>query len=439
MKSRHFVNALGASLFGASSVSGMAFADGHRSRRRDEDERDDTDVPQISGDADGHVVVVGGGMAGASAAKFLRLWGGPNLRVTLVERESRYVSNIMSNLVLNGSRTISGLTYDYDELERNYGIERIVGEVRSVSAGQVRLASGAVLGCDRVIVAPGIQFDTIPGLESADDQARFPHAWQAGAQNTTLREQIRAMPDGGVFVMTIPKAPYRCPPGPYERACVVADWLKRNRSGCKVLVLDANADITAEPDNFRHAFDVTHAGVIEYVPDTTIVSIDPANRVLQTNWEPVYGDVINPIPSQRCGKLLYDSGLLGVNERWANVDVLSYESREMSHIHVIGDSAGTTQPKAGHIANVEAKVCADAVIRLLTGQEPFQSPVTNSACYSPITNDTATWLTAVYGYDAASRTMKVVPSAAGASNGATRGNFREMNKWFDQLMADSYA
>ncbi len=151
------------------------------------------------------------------------------------------------------------------------------------------------------------------------------------------------------------------------------------------------------------------------------------------------GDVINPIPSQRGGAILAQAGLLDIGGRWAGVDVLSYESAAAPHVHIVGDSAGTTQPKAGHIANAEAKVCADAIVRLMTGQQPDPSPVTNSACYSPVTAKTASWLTAVFGYDSASRTMKVVPGASGEAKRPSTDNFKQMEKWFKQVMADTYA
>jgi NADPH-dependent 2,4-dienoyl-CoA reductase/sulfur reductase-like enzyme len=361
----------------------------------------------------------------------------------MVERESSYASNIMSNLVLNGSRTVPELTFGYDDLTGNYGVDRMQGVVSSIDPDNrtVQIVDGPIVEYDRLVLAPGIEFDLIPGLDTSDYDSGFPHAWQAGPQTTNLWNQIQAMPDGGVFVMSIPLAPYRCPPGPYERACVVADWLRRNKRGCKVVVLDANQDITAERETFTYAFTVTYADIIEYLPGTLISEIDKSSRLVRTNWsEDIRGDVINPIPSQRAGSILKSNGLINVNDRWAGVNVLSYESTAVGRgIHIIGDAAGTTQPKAGHIANTEAKVCADAIIRLFNGDQPDPSPVTNSACYSPVTSDTASWLTAVFGYDPVSETMKVVPGSSGEARSPTRENFQEMQKWFQQLMADSFA
>jgi NADPH-dependent 2,4-dienoyl-CoA reductase/sulfur reductase-like enzyme len=446
MQRRHFLRTLGAgaaglaamrAAFGADSTSGYV-----------------APVPADTG-AVGHVIVIGAGMAGASAAKYLRVWGGQRVKVTLIERAPSYVSNIMSNLVLNGSKTIGGLTYGWDKLVANYGVTRLQAEVAGIDAAghTVTLAGGQKIAYDRLVIAPGIAFDAIPGLTTDALRAQFPHAWQAGAQTTTLRDQIRAMPAGGRFVMTIPKAPYRCPPGPYERACVVADWLKRNRPGSKVIVLDENPAITAEKESFTRAFEVTHKGVVEYVPNATLLGVDPATRTVLTAMGDFQGNVLNPIPRQRAPKVLADAGMLnaanlGETEvKWVKVDAKSYEHLDAArfpHVHVIGDPATHGMPKAGHVANVEAKVCADAITRYLRGDRPMDNPVANSACYSPITFETASWLTAMYQYDSSTRQMKVREYATGKfatgeAGVATKDNFEEMNKWFRQLMADSFA
>jgi len=389
----------------------------------------------------GRVVVIGGGMAGATVAKYLRIWGGAGLQVTLIERESSYNSNIMSNLVLNGSMTMGSLSFSYDLLRKNYGVNVVTGDVSAIDAvgKKVILKSGSSIAFDRLVVAPGIEFETIAGLETAASQNLAPHAWKAGPQTTLLRNQIKAMRRGGVFLMSIPKAPFRCPPGPYERACLVADWLKKNNPGSKVIVLDENPGIIAEPVNFGKAFTVTHAGVIDYRPGTSILSIDTATKTVNTSAGQIKADVMNPIPAQRAGAIITSSGLANVGGRWAGVDVLSYESAVAPGIHVIGDSAATTQPKAGHIANQEAKVCADAIIRAFKGLAPDPAPVTNSACYSPITATTASWLTAVFAYDPTTKTMKSVPGAFGEADKPSTKNMDQMKKWFTNLMTDSFA
>lgn len=389
----------------------------------------------------GRVVVIGGGMAGATVAKYIRLWGGSGLQVTLVERERTYVSNIMSNLVLSNALAIESLNFDWKALVDRYGVKLVTGEVTAIDpAGKRVTVDGSSIPYDRLVVAPGIEFDPVPGLETAAAQNSVPHAWKAGAQTTDLRKQIAAMPSGGVFLMSVPKAPYRCPPGPYERACIVADHVKRANPRSKVIVLDENPAITVEKELFTHAFSVTHAGVIDYRPGVGVQSVDAAAGVVRTSsGEMVKANVLNVIPSQRAGAILAASGLTNsADGRWSVVDELTYESTAAESIHVLGDSAATLQPKAGHIANQEAKVCADAMVRSFLGLALDPAPVTNSACYSPITANTASWMTALYAYDPTSKRMKPIPDGVGEGPANAR-NMEEMRQWFSNLMTDSYA
>ncbi|MBK1686424.1 FAD-dependent oxidoreductase [Rubrivivax gelatinosus] len=388
--------------------------------------------------AKSRVVVVGGGMAGATVAKYLRMWGDA-VEVTLVERSASYTSSIMSSLVLTGQRSMSSLSFSYAALRERWGVEVLTDTVTAVdpSVPSVTLASGRTLVADHVVLAPGIEFDTVAGL---DDPDRMPHAWKAGAQTSLLAQQLAAMPAGGVAILTIPPTPYRCPPGPYERACLLADWLRVNKPGSKLLVLDANPGIVVEQDNFTRAFEQLHAGVVEYHGGVAIDHVDSATMTLHTNGGAFAADVVNLIPRQRAGALIASAGLANdASGRFAAVDVLDYASTLAPRVHVIGDSAATTQPKAGHIANQEAKVCADAIVRRLAGGAPDPAPVTNSSCFSTITMDQASWLHAVFQYDAASATMKSVAAATGASSGWNRDHYEDMHTWFGSLMSDSFA
>jgi NADH dehydrogenase FAD-containing subunit len=399
--------------------------------------------------AKSRVIVIGGGMGGATVAKYLRLWGDA-IAVTLVERMPTYTSNIMSSLVLTGQRTLSSLSYKYDTLRTKYGITTVFGDVVAIDpvAVKVTLANGTVLTADRIVMAPGITFDTVPGLGTSD---KMPHAWQAGPQTTLLANQLKAMPAGGVAVLSIPKTPYRCPPGPYERACLIADWLKVNKPRSKLIVLDANPGIVTEVDNFTSAFTGLHGNVIEYHANAEVTSVDPTSMSLFTTAGTIRGDVINLIPRQRAGSLIATAGLNNATEgRFAGVNVLSYASTVSSagKVHIIGDSSATTQPKAGHIANQEAKVCADAIGRILSGGSPDPAPVTNSACFSTITMSQASWLTAVFQYNPAwlnpatgltGPAMVPVAASSGASTGWNSENFKDMGEWFKALMADSFA
>jgi NADPH-dependent 2,4-dienoyl-CoA reductase/sulfur reductase-like enzyme len=379
------------------------------------------------------VVVIGGGFAGATAAKYLRYWSSA-VDVTLVEPNAIYYSPILSNLVLNNQRNLSQISFTYSTLTQKYGVKVVSDWVDSVNTANqtVQLRGGTALAYDRLIVAPGIQFLDVPGLDSN----KVPHAWKSGAQTLLLQQQLAAMPAGGTFVMTIPGAPYRCPPGPYERACVVADWLRTNKPGSKVVVLDENPAITVEPTIFGNAF----AGYgVEYVPNAVLQGVDSDQRIAHTSLGDYKGDVLNVIPSQSAGAIIHAAGLANVGGKWAGVNPLSYESTAVPNIHIIGDSQGTGQPKAGHIANAEAKVCADAILRLLSGTQPYAMPMTNSACYSPISSTTASWLTAVFAYDQASGTMKVVPESSGAAAAPSAQYYSRMFDWTTNLFADTFA
>lgn len=389
------------------------------------------------GGARPHVVVVGGGFGGATAAKYLRHWSSGNVDVTLVDANPSHVSCILSNLVLNDQVTLDSLTFGFDRLSSRFGVTIRQGEVSAIDAAarSVQLADGSSLTYDRLVLSPGIQFDAIPGL----DPQRVPHAWKAGDQTTLLRQQLMAMPSGGTYVLSIPKAPYRCPPGPYERACVIADYLRRFKGGGRVIVLDANPKIMAEAHTFTNAFNVTYAGMVDYRPNAEVVEVDSVGLTAYTaGGDQATGDVVNVIPPHRAPDLLDRAGLLTVGGRWAGVDVVTYESTVHAGIHVIGDAQGSGQPKAGHIANAEAKVCADAVLRSLQGIAPDPSPVTNSACFSPITADTASWLTAVFQYDPISRSMKPVPESSGEAPRPSRENYRDMFAWSENLFADTF-
>jgi sulfide dehydrogenase [flavocytochrome c] flavoprotein subunit len=386
------------------------------------------------------VIVVGGGMGGATVAKYLRLWGDA-ISVTLIERSTSYQSNIMSSLVLTGQRSMSSLTYSYDILKSKYGINMVFGDVKSIDpvSMKVTMVGGSILSADRIVIAPGIDFDPVAGLGTSD---RMPHAWKAGPQTTLLAKQLSAMPLGGRVILTIPKTPYRCPPGPYERACLIADWLRLKKPGSKLLVLDANPDIVVEKDNFMNAFLGIHGNVVEYLPNTEVTQVDPATLTLTTTAGSLRGDVVNLIPRQRAGALISTLGLNNATEnRFAGVNNLTYASTVpgFEKVHIIGDASATLQPKAGHIANQEAKVCADAISRLLSGKAPDQAPVTNSACFSTITMTEASWLSAGYQYDPTSAAMKLVPASFGASTGWSSNNFDQMNNWFKSLMLDSFA
>lgn len=392
----------------------------------------------------GRVIVVGGGMAGTTVAKYLKLWGRTAVDVTLIEPNTTYISNIFSNMVLTGERTLQQLSFNYTTLTKKYGVNVRNYSVTSIDpvSKTVNLSNGTSLAYDHLVLAPGIDFDPLPVSGSNANRAKIVHAWKAGTQTTTLQQQIQSMTKKDTFILTIPPKPYRCPPGPYERACVVADYLKRVKGGGKVIILDANTGIQAEPQNFNTAFNVTHKDVITYIPNAIINNIDADAMTVSTSAGNFSGKVINAIPYHKAGNLITQSGIGLANSadgKWAAVDVLNYESTAVPFVHVLGDSSSTTQPKAGHIANAEAKVCADAILQSLKGNSVNQSPVTNSACFTPITNTTASWLTVVFRYDPVTKTMIPTGNGITESNIADSENYEDMLKWFDNLMSDTFA
>ncbi|WP_422010090.1 FCSD flavin-binding domain-containing protein [Roseateles sp.] len=389
----------------------------------------------------GRVVVVGGGFGGATAARYLKLWGGADVDVTLVERHERFMSCPMSNLVIAGARDLASISHGYAGLQAQ-GVRRVRGEVVAIDpvGRTVRLADGSRLAWDRLIVAPGISFmlDAIPGLAAALDSGRAVHAWQAGAQTAALRRQLEALPDGGVVLMSIPKAPYRCPPGPYERACLIAGYLKRAKPRAKLLVLDANPEIQSKKALFERAFVQHHAGMLEYRPNAELQEV-LADGTARFEFEDVKADVLNLVPPQRAGDLVRD--FANANRRWVGIDWLTLQAQAAPGVHVVGDAimSASAMPKSGHLANQQAKLAAAAVLQLLKGEPVNPSPVVMNTCYSFVTPTEAMHVASVHAYDAAEKTMKAVPGAGGLSPAASEREGAYAQGWAENIWADSLA
>lgn len=394
----------------------------------------------------GRVVIIGGGYAGAVAAKYLRLWSLGGIEVVVVEKNKQFVSCPLSNLVLGGSKTINDLTFGYDALKANHGIQWVQDEVTGIDVAtkKVTMLRGS-LSYDRLIIAPGIDFiyDDLPMLASAEAQQKIPHAWKAGWQTVNLHQQLAAMPDGGVFVMNVPKAPYRCPPGPYERAAQVAYYLKNNKPKSKVIVLDANAEIISKKGLFTKVFNEMYTDIIDYRPNNTLVDIDVANKTVKTEFDSVHADVLNIIPPQRAGKpaqmTTINGQLLGLNnidKRWCEVDFLSYESKLAANVHVIGDAVSAALPKSAHMASNQAKICASAIVQLMAGQVPDPSPVFANTCYSYVTDKSAMHVANVYRYDEAKKIM-VSAEGGGVSVSPSEKEGAYAVAWAQNIWADT--
>ncbi len=387
------------------------------------------------------VVVIGGGFAGSTAAKYIRLWA-PEVQVTLVEREPAFVSCPLSNLVLGGSRDLDSLTTGYEALSRRHGVRRIQDSVVAIDAGRrsVQLARGDTLRYDRLIVAPGTDFiyDELPGLRSEAARQQVLHAWRAGAETLGLRRQLEAMPDGGVFVMHMPKAPYRCPPGPYERACQVAWYFKHHKPRAKLILLDANDDIVSKKGLFTAAWNTLTPGIVDYRPGSELLDVDADSRTAKLVFGDERADVLNVIPPQRASQVARDAGLITANDRWCGVDFLTYESLAAPNVHVLGDAilAAPQMPKSGHMANQHAKVCADAVINLLAEQPINPEPIISNTCYSFVTDIDAVHVASVHRYDPAQRTMVVVDGTMGVSPALNDREGHYARAWARNIWAD---
>ena len=394
-----------------------------------------------SGPSIGRVVIVGGGFGGATAARYLKMWGG-NVDVTMVERNANFVSCPISNLVLGGHKQIADITRGYDGL-RALGVKVVQGEVTVVDAAakKVRLAGGGELAYDRLIVSPGIDFmtDAVGGLASALATDQVTHSWKAGPQTVLLRKQLEAMPDGGVFAIAIPKVPYRCPPGPYERACMVASYFKTAKPKSKVLVLDANPEITSKKGLFEKAFKDHYAGIVEYRGNNELKSVDGTTARLE--FDDVKANVLNVIPPQRAGDIARSAGLVNVNERWVGVNWLTLESTARPFIHVLGDAtfSAPAMPKSGHMANQQAKVAAAAIIQLLKGEAVNATPVVMNTCYSFVTARDVVHVASVHQFDATEKTFKPVPGSGGVSSAANQVEGRYALSWADNIWADMLA
>ena len=335
------------------------------------------------------VVVIGAGYAGATAAKYIRMWSDYGIHVTLVEPNPTFISCPISNLVIGGSKTLADITTPYDNLVKRHGVQLVQDRVVSIDADKrvVQLASGSSLGYDRLVVSPGVDFmwETLPGMAREGAKDKVLHAWKAGAQTLALRKQLEAMPDGGVFAMSIPMAPYRCPPGPYERACQVADYFSKAKPKSKVMILDANDDVTSKGPLFKKAWSERYKDIVEYRPRHNVIDVDAASNTLKFDFnDDLKASVLNVIPAMRAGDVAAQAGLATANKRWCEVDFLTFESKVVKNVHVLGDAVLSAQlmPKSGHMANQHGKTCAAAVVALLTGQEVNTLPIYNNTCYS---------------------------------------------------------
>ena len=394
------------------------------------------------GKASGHVVVVGGGYGGATIAKYLRMWSEGGVQVTLIERNPTFISCPISNLVIGGLKTMDDITVSYDGLRSKWGVRIVQDEVSAVNPEKrsISLKSGGTMSYDRLVLSPGVDFmfDQIPNLNNADAQSKILHAWKAGAQTIALRKQLESMKDGGTYAIAIPRAPYRCPPGPYERASLVADYFKKNKPKSKVVILDANEDVTSKKALFTKAWKDLYSGILEYRNNSEIKDVDVASNTAILEFDKFKADVLNVIPPQRAGNISTQSGLKLINNRWVDINWLTMESTSTPGVHVLGDAVfpAPTMPKSGHMANQHGKLAAAAILNLLAGQEPNPEPMLMNTCYSFVDAKNVIHVASVHHYDAATKTVQPVKGAGGVSAARNELEGKVALGWAKNIWAD---
>ncbi len=412
-------------LAGATAVAG-AFAD------------------RVFADARGSVVVVGGGFGGATCSRYLRRLA-PGLDVTLVARNEKFVTCPFSNTVIGGIRELDSVTFAYDGLKRA-GVTVVHDEAVSIDAENdgIQLSGGDKLPYDRLVLSPGIdiKWSAIEGYDEAAAQ-RMPHAWIAGSQTRLLSDQLAAMEDGGLVVIAAPANPFRCPPGPYERASLIANYLHRHKPRSKLLILDSK-DGFSKQGLFREGWERLYPGLIEWVGFSeggNVVAVEPETMTVKTDFDTFRPDVANIIPPQRSARLVDTAGLAD-GDGWCSVDQRTFASRAVPNIHILGDAViAGAMPKSGFSANSQAKVCARAIVNLLTEKSPPEPAFINT-CYSLLSADYGISVAAVYRLDENGE-IASIPGSGGVSPSNATDEFRQAEAefasgWYASITADMF-
>ena len=372
-------------------------------------------IPAMSQGSGGRVVVVGGGFAGTTCARFIRRID-PRITVTLVEGSPGFIACPLSNAVIAGLRDLQAQQFGLDKVaDDGVVLARAPAIGIDAQARFVALTNNARVSYDRLVLAPGIdlRWDALPGYSEAASE-RMPHAWKAGEQTLLLRRQLEAMEDGGTVIISAPANPFRCPPGPYERASLIAYYLKTKKPKSKLILLDAK-DAFSKQGLFQNAWKELYPGMLEWVPLSAggkVTSVDVADMTLVTEFGKHKATVANVIPPQKAGRIAETAGAAD-RSGWCPVDPVTFESRQQPNIHVIGDAAIMgAMPKSAFAANAQAKVCAAAVAKLLGGSSPDQPKLINT-CYSLVAPDYGISIAGVYW--AADGQLKEVEGSGGVS------------------------
>ncbi|MFN9101898.1 MAG: FCSD flavin-binding domain-containing protein [Betaproteobacteria bacterium] len=388
------------------------------------------------------IVVVGGGFGGATFIRYLRRWL-PSAKITLIEPSSSFIMCPLSNRVLTGGLPIKTITQPYRGFVARQDVRWVNAAATDIDTDRREVVAGRErVSYDRLVVAPGVEFvyESLQGLQTPQQQFMVPHAWRAGEQTIRLRNMLQAMPDNGVVAMHIPKVPYRCPPGPYERASLIASYLELSKPKAKLLVFDSNPEVQSKKGLFESVWKQRYSKHIQYVPDAELTSVDANSGTLNFSMQgSVKADVINVIPPQRAGAFARSAGLASVRDRWCGVDFLTYESTARKGIHVLGDSimAAPSMPKSGHMANQHAKVCAAAIASEYSGLPVPDNPILANTCYSFVSQREVIHVAHVFRYDAEKKTMVQPPGSGGLSDAPSTVEAIWAMAWATNIMNDT--
>ncbi|MDD5363870.1 MAG: FCSD flavin-binding domain-containing protein [Gallionellaceae bacterium] len=398
-----------------------------------------------TGSAGPKVVVVGAGFGGATFARYLKLWA-PQAQITVIEPNTKFVSCPFSNTVLAGVNQMEDITMPYDYLKQ--AVDNFVPDtVTAIDTAKqtVTTAGGKTFAYDKLVLAGGVEllFDKVQGYD-AEAQKTIKHAWKASADQTgVLRQQLEAMPDGGTFVMSVPMSPYRCPPGPYERACMVATYFKKAKPKSKVIILDGNPDIASKKPLFlaawkKHYGYGTDNSMIDYRPNNMPRMVDAKTMIVGTEFDEVKGDVINVVPPMRAATI---TGIAGVRDgnsgNWCTIDYRTFESKVTKNVHVLGDSTLTNFPKSGSVANNTGKMCAYALSEEFAGRQADPAPVVTNTCYSAGSESTAFHVATVFRWNEEKQSMVPPPNANGISSEESELEMAYMESWARNVWADT--
>ncbi|WP_135079947.1 NAD(P)/FAD-dependent oxidoreductase [Terasakiella sp. SH-1] len=406
-------------------------------------------APSIARAAGKKVVIVGGGPAGATVANYLRMMDG-SIDVTLIEADKNYFTCFMSNEVLGGKRSMDGIKQGYDALAKA-GVKVVHDMVTGIDGAKKKVMTkgGQTFDYDRCVVAPGVdfKFEKYEGLDAQVAETKMPHAWKAGPQTALLRKQLEAMKDGDTFMLVAPPNPFRCPPGPYERVSLIANYFKKEKPNCKIVILDTK-DKFSKKGLFEQAWKKfygygTDKSMITWMKGSdvgNITGVDADNMKVMTDFEEYSADVINFIPAQKAGPIAFAAGLTD-DSGWCPVDKVTFESKKVPGVHVIGDAAiATKMPKSGYAANSQGKVTAAAIAASLNGK-PVGVPSYVNTCYSIAADDWAFSVAAVYKYDKEKDIIAGVKGAGGLSpmDASAEDRKREVayaHGWYDNICHD---